>query len=265
MVNPIPKVVILCGGAGTRMREETEFKPKPMVTIGGKPILVHIMEIYASYGFTEFILCLGYKSEMIKEYFLNYPWMVNDFTISLNSEKEGMEGMIKHTHQNHKFTITFVDTGEETLTGGRVKLIEKYIDGEDFMLTYGDGVSDVNIKELWEFHKKHNKIGTITGVHPWSKYGTVNIDSDGIVTKFREKPILKDWINGGFFVFKKELFSLILTDCMLEKEPFEKLAKDRQIALYKHEGFWHCMDTYKDFQDLNKIWNNGKAPWIKEN
>ncbi len=255
-----PKVVILCGGAGTRLREETEFKPKPMVSIGGKPILVHIMEIYASHGFKDFILCLGYKGDMIKDYFLNYYWTVNDFSLDLSSDKDAMT---RHTRKNHDFNITFVDTGEETQTGGRVKQIEKYIDTDDFMLTYGDGVSDVNIKELWEFHKKHNKIGTLTGVHPWSKYGVVNVDPEGTVLKFREKPILKDWINGGFFVFKKEIFSLLKEDCMLEKEPFEKMAKDRQIVLYKHEGFWHCMDTYKDFQDLNKIWNSGQVPWIK--
>ena len=253
------KVVILCGGMGTRLREETEFKPKPLVMIGNKPILVHIMDTYARYGYRDFILCLGYKGEMIKEYFLNYDWMVNDFTLNISSG----EGKLKrHTNQNHDYNITFVDTGNDTLTGGRIKKIEKYIDGEDFMMTYGDGVSNVDIGKLWEFHKQHNKVGTLTGVHPWSKYGTVDIDKEYTVTKFREKPILKDWINGGFFVFKKKIFDYIKGDCMLEEEPFEKLSKDRQMALFRHEGYWHCMDTYKDYKDLNKIWEKGSAPWV---
>ena len=250
-----PKVVILCGGIGTRLKEETEFKPKPLVEIGGLPILWHIMKHYSHYGYNDFILCLGYKGEMIKEYFLNYESMKSDFTLNL-----GRKGRMVHTQTQEDWNITFAETGDETQTGGRIKKIEKYIDGEFFLVTYGDGVSDIDINKLVEFHKEKGKIGTITGVHPWSKYGTVHIDENNIITEFREKPILKDIINGGFFVFNRKIFDYLTEDCMLEKEPFNKLASEKQLALFKYEGFWHCMDTYKDSLDLNKMWEKG-APW----
>lgn len=251
-----PKVVILCGGMGTRLKEETEFKPKPLVNIGMFPIIWHIMKSYSYYGYNDFVLCLGYKGNMIKEYFLNYESMTNDFTLALKQN-----GKKAHMDLKEDWNITFAETGKDTMTGGRIKKIEKYIKEDMFLATYGDGVSDVDINKLVKFHEEKGKIGTITGVHPWSKYGTVHIDENNIITEFKEKPILKDIINGGFFVFKKELFDYIPKDCALEKEPFEQLAKEKQIALFKHSGFWHCMDTYKDFQDLNKIWNTGKVPW----
>jgi glucose-1-phosphate cytidylyltransferase len=251
------KVVILCGGMGTRLREETEFRPKPLVNIGGMPILWHIMKTYSHHGYNDFIICLGYKGDMIKQYFLNYEWMSNDFTLNLGSG----EGRISHhTSIAENWNITFVDTGEETQTGGRIKKIEKYITEDNFMVTYGDGVSDIDINKLMEFHKSHNRIGTLTGVHPSSKYGTVQINEDNVVDEFREKPVLKDLINGGFFVFKKEFFNYIQEDCMLEREPFERLARHRQMSLFKHSGFWHSIDTYKDFKEINKIWHKG-APW----
>jgi glucose-1-phosphate cytidylyltransferase len=250
-------VVILCGGIGTRLREETEFMPKPLVKVGNRPILWHIMKHYSHFGFNNFILCLGYKGDAIKEYFLNYDSMMNDFTLNLKGKKETLEN---HTNTTENWNITFADTGFKTLTGGRIKRIEKYIKEDNFLMTYGDGVSDVDITSLIKFHKSKGKIATLTGVHPGSKYGTVHTDKNNIVVKFEEKPILKDLINGGYFVFKKEIFDYIDEDCMLEKGPFENLAAKRQIALFKHDGFWHCMDTYKDFQDLNAIWKT-KAPW----
>jgi glucose-1-phosphate cytidylyltransferase len=252
------KVVILCGGRGTRLKEETEFKPKPLLTIGDKPIIWHIMKIYSHYGYKDFILCLGYKGDMIKRYFLDYQWMNNDFTINLGDRKSSLN---HHTQIEEDWNITFANTGETTLTGGRIKKIEKYINENDFMVTYGDGVANVDINKLVEFHKKEGKIGTITGVHPSSKYGTVDIDQNNVINEFKEKPILKDIINGGFFVFKKEFFNYIKGDCMLEKEPFEQIVREKQLALFKHEDFWHCMDTYKDFEDLNKMESDGKTPW----
>lgn len=252
------KVVILCGGMGTRLKEETEFRPKPLVNIGAFPILWHIMKHYSHYGFDDFVLCLGYKGDMIKDYFLNYDWMSNDFTLNLG---KGKGQLSNHTSSTEDWNITFADTGAETNTGGRIKRIEKYIKEENFLATYGDGVSDANIKELLDFHRNKNKTGTILGVHPWSKYGTVHADENGIITNFTEKPMLKDTINGGFFVFRKEVFDYLDNNCVLEKEPFEKLAKEKQLALFRHDGFWHCMDTYKDFQELNSIWEKGNAPW----
>lgn len=252
------KVVILCGGEGTRLREETEFRPKPLVHIGNYPILYHIMRHYSYYGFKDFVLCLGYKAEMIKEYFLNYEYMANDFTLKMGKGKRIIE---THENSTEDWNVTFADTGSKTLTGGRIKKIEKYIDGDTFLATYGDGVSDVDLKKLMEFHKQKGKIGTVTGVHPSSKYGTVNISSDMIVNKFVEKPKLKDIINGGFFAFDKKVFDYLDGDIMLEAKPFERLASEKQIALYKHEGFWHSMDTYKDAQDLNALWKSKKAPW----
>jgi len=252
------KVVILCGGKGTRLKEETEFRPKPLLPIGDKPILWHIMKIYSHYGYKDFILCLGYKGDMIKKYFLDYQWMNNDFTLNLGDKKSSLN---HHTQTKEDWSITFANTGETTLTGGRIKKIEKYINEDNFMVTYGDGVSNININKLVEFHKKEGKIGTITGVHPSSKYGTVNINQDNIINEFKEKPVLKDIINGGFFVFKKEFFNYIKKDCMLEKEPFEQVIKEKQLALFKHEDFWHCMDTYKDFENLNEMESNGKTPW----
>jgi glucose-1-phosphate cytidylyltransferase len=252
------KVVILCGGFGTRLREETEFKPKPLVQIGNKPILWHIMKHYSHFGFNDFILCLGYKGEMIKDYFLNYIWRANDFTINLQKINE----ITTHAPgEIENWNITFVDTGKKTQTGGRIKAIEKYIKEPHFLATYGDGVSDVDIRKVVAFHKAKGKIGTLTGLHPRSKYGNVNIGNDQIVTEFKEKSVLNDLINGGFFVFKKEIFNYLKENVMLEKEPFEELAKKGQLALYKHDGYWQCMDTFKEYKELNKIWNNTNAPW----
>lgn len=254
------KVVILCGGFGTRMREETEFKPKPLVEIGGRPILWHIMKIYSHYGFKDFILCLGYKGEMIKEYFLNYEAMNNDFTISLGNRKPIQ---FHSGHSEKKWVITLVNTGDRVQTGTRIKRIEKYVDSDTFMVTYGDGVGNINIKRLLAHHKACKKIGTVTGVHPSSRFGELIIKGKNIA-EFSEKPQVKEgFINGGFFVFDKKFFNYLKDndDCYLEREPMEKLARDKQLSVYLHEGFWQCMDTQREIDILNDMWKREEALW----
>lgn len=227
-------VVILCGGKGTRMGKDLQGLPKAMITIGDKPIIWHIMKYYTYFGFNDFLLCLGYRGEDIVKYF--------------KKDKE--------------FKIRFVDTGLDTYTGGRIKRIEKHIDSDVFFATYGDGLSDINIKSLLRFHLKHKKTATLTAVRPHSTFGIVGIDSNsGLVTHFDEKPVLDHWINGGFFVFKKEVFKYIKENDTLEKDSFVRLVKDKETAAYKHYGFWECMDTYKDNLRLNQLWTDGNAPW----
>jgi len=250
-------VVILCGGMGTRLREETEYKPKPMVDIGGKPIVWHIMKIYAHYGYTKFILCLGYKGSVIKDYFLNYEAMSNDLTVSYGGASK------THYLSNHKeqnFEITLVDTGLHTMTGGRIKRIEKFIDTETFMVTYGDGLANVDIGKLVAFHKSHGKLATLTAARPPSRFGILELTNEDQVKQFREK-VATEWINGGFLVFNRRVFDYLDEDCVLEREPMEKLAKDNQMMAYKHEGFWIGMDTYREYEMLNQMWDNGNAPW----
>ncbi|HHL38944.1 MAG TPA: glucose-1-phosphate cytidylyltransferase [Deltaproteobacteria bacterium] len=253
------QVVILCGGMGTRLKEETEFRPKPMVEIGGKPILWHIMKIYSHYGFKEFILCLGYKGSIIKEYFLNYEYMTNDFTIELGSEKSIT---VHNARNNHDWKVTLAETGLDTLTGGRIKRIEKYIEGDTFFATYGDGLADIDIRELLAFHRRSGKTATLTGFHPISRFGVIEVDKDYTVERFREKPRLDGLISGGFFVFNRKIFDYIDgDDSILERQPMHRLAEERQLAMYHHQGFWHSMDTYRDFLDLNRMWEEGKTPW----
>ena len=254
------KVVILCGGRGTRLREETEYRPKPMVQVGGRPILWHIMKIYAHYGFKDFVICLGYKGDMIKEYFLNYEAMNNDFTIPLGNYNKIR---IHSNHQERDWCVTLADTGEEAQTGARVKKIENYIDGDLFMLTYGDGVANINIKNLFEYHKSHGKIGTMTGVHPSSRFGELVIN-DNKITVFNEKPqVTEGLINGGFFVFNKTFLKYLKEDdnCYLEKEPLEHLAAEGELMVYPHEGFWQCVDTYRELELLNNLWKSRKPLW----
>src|SRR5580704_5385880 len=228
------KVVILCGGLGTRLREETEFRPKPMVEVGGRPILWHIMKTYAHHGFREFVLCLGYRGNMIKEYFLNYEAMNNDFTISLGQESRlSFNG----AHQEQDFRVTLADTGQETMTGGRIKRIENYIDGDTFLVTYGDGLANVNITELLAFHKSHGKAATVTTVHPQSRFGVLDTASDGKVLAFNEKPRADGWVNAGFQVFNRTVFDYIAGDsCILEREPMERLAAEGQLRAYRHRS-----------------------------
>ncbi len=253
------KVVILCGGQGTRLREETEYRPKPLVDIGGRPILWHIMKVYAHYGFRDFVLCLGYRGSMIKEYFLNYEAMTNDFTVSLGR----MRAIDYHdAHQEQKFNVTLTDTGLNTMTGGRVKRAGKYIDGDSFMVTYGDGVSDVDVAKLMAFHKSHGKLASVTTVRPTSRFGILDLKDDGRVATFSEKPQVEGWINAGFFVFERRVLDYLGgDDCIMEREPLERLATDGQIMGYRHEGAFYAMDTYREYLALNELWSSGKAPW----
>ena len=253
------KVVILCGGLGTRMREETEFRPKPLVDVGGRPILWHIMKLYAHHGFHEFVLCLGYRANMIKEYFLNYEAMTNDFTICLG-KKSQIE--FNDHHQEQNFRVTLAETGAESMTGGRVKRVQKYISDDRFMVTYGDGVSDVDINQLLAFHESHGKLATVTTFRPVSRFGILNIDSENQVQNFIEKPKSDAWASAGFFVFERKIFDYLDgDDCILEREPLERLAREGQLMSYRHNGFFYAMDTFREYQLLNDLWKSGEAPW----
>ncbi|MDB6052757.1 MAG: Glucose-phosphate cytidylyltransferase [Verrucomicrobiales bacterium] len=256
------KVVILCGGKGTRLREETEFRPKPMVPIGNRPILWHIMKIYAAQGFKEFVLCLGYKGEIIKDYFRNYQWMTNDVTLKL-----GQKPSVKfHTRSDEEdWSVTLADTGEETLTAGRISRIQRYIGkDESFFLTYGDGVGDVNVREALKFHKKHGKKLTMTAVRPPGRFGEIVVGDGGVITQFNEKPQVSDGrINGGFFIAHSDVFKYLENGDrkMFEQEPMQTLAREGQLMAYRHNGFWQPMDTFQEFTLLNKMWADGVAPW----
>ncbi len=252
------KVVILAGGLGTRLSEETDVKPKPMVEIGGKPILWHIMKIYSYYGFNDFIVCLGYKGYVIKEYFANYFLHQSDTTIDLSTNK--MEVL---NCKAEPWKITLLDTGLNTMTGGRIKRVEKYIGNDTFMLTYGDGVADVDIAKLLEFHKSHGKAATITAVQPTGRYGALELDEKSSVMHFQEKPKGDGaWVNGGFFVLEPEAFNYIKGDeTTWEREPLENISKDGRLAAFKHLGFWKCMDVIRDKTELETLWNSGNAPW----
>ena len=252
------KTVILCGGLGTRLREETEFRPKPMIVIGGKPILWHIMRTYSFFGFKDFVLCLGYKGEAIKNYFLEYDLVHSDFTVRL-----GTKEITRHSlfHDESDWQVTLAETGLQTMTGGRIKRIEKYIDGEDFMMTYGDGLANIDVDRLFKFHKEKGKIATVTAVRPVARFGELAVNGD-LAESFLEKPqIGSGWINGGFLVFRKEVFNYLDEDCVLEKEPMERLAREKQLAVYKHTGYWRSMDTYRDLEALSHEWESGHPGW----
>ncbi|KKL66474.1 hypothetical protein LCGC14_2144620 [marine sediment metagenome] len=253
------KVMVLCGGQGTRLRTETEFRPKPLVEIGGRPILWHIMKIYAHYDIRQFVLCLGYKGHMIKEYFLNYEAMNNDFTIHLG-RKHSIEFHDAHLEQD--FAVTMADTGTDTMTGGRLKRAQRHIGDDLFMVTYGDGVADINIAELLAFHQRHGKLATLTAVKPVSRFGVLQVDEQAAVTNFAEKPSLSGWINAGFFVFHRKVFDYLDgDDCVLERDPLERLSAEGQLMAYRHDGFFFAMDTYRDYLTLSRLWDQGDAPW----
>lgn len=254
------KTIILCGGRGIRLNEETEFVPKPMVKIGEKPIIWHIMKLYEHFGYNEFILALGYKAELIKQYFLNEKTLTSDFTISTKTCRTKF--YLNNRKQVDNFHITFADTGTETLIGERILLCERYIpkDEKFFMVTYGDGVANLNIDQLLKFHKKTGTIGTITGIHPKSKYGLVKAGKNNLITSFKEKPQLRDWINGGFMVFSREFFKYIRTGEM-EHPALQRLSKINELSLYRHTGFWYSVDTNKELEELRKIWNLPNPPW----
>ncbi len=256
------KVAILCGGSGTRIRDVSELVPKPMLPIGNMPILWHIMKIYSHYGINEFVLALGYKGWKIKEFFMNYKAMTQDVTI----EFDGKESFNFHDEVIERdWKVTLAETGEKAMTGARLWKMRKYLEGDgNFALTYGDGVANVDIQKLIEFHKSHGKIGTITGARPSSRFGELMLE-DSLITSFNEKPnVSEGWINGGFMVFDaKRIWDYLWPDdnLSLEKEPLSSLAKDRNLAGYKHDGFWQCMDTMREYEQLNELWQSGKAPW----
>lgn len=252
------KVVILAGGFGTRLSEETEIKPKPMIDIGGKPILWHIMKIYSSYGFSEFIICCGYRGYVIKEYFINYAKHMCDVTINLKSGKLDI-----NKNNSEDWKVTLIDTGLNTMTGGRIKRIKEYIGDEDFLLTYGDGVSDVNIIELVEFHKEKKGLATLTAVQPSGRFGALSINNESKIETFIEKPTGDGaWINGGFFVCNPKVIDYIDNDSTIwERAPLENLANEGKLHAYKHSGFWKPMDTMRDKNELEELWQQGEAPW----
>jgi len=254
------QTLILCGGLGTRLREETEVRPKPMVEVGGRPILWHIMKSYAVHGFTDFVICLGYKGERIKEYFLNYEAMNNDFTVELG-RRESIA--FHHGHEENGWRVTLVDTGYQTMTGGRIKRASRYLTADRFMVTYGDGVSNVDLTKLLAFHQSQRTLATVTGVHPASRFGELLLTGSK-VRQFSEKPQTHEGVvNGGFFVFERAALDYLSDDpaCILEREPLERLAADGQLSVYLHDGFWQCMDTYRDYQMLNQLWDSGSAEW----
>lgn len=253
------KVVILAGGFGTRISEESHLKPKPMIEIGERPILWHIMKIYSSYGFNDFVICLGYKGYCIKEYFAHYFLHESDVTFDFRSEN----ARVVHTHSAEPWSVTLVNTGIETMTGGRVRRVKEYIGNEPFLLTYGDGVSDVNIDELVSYHNKHGKLATVTSIQPAGRFGALDLDSNNTVHGFQEKPKGDGaWVSGGFFVLQPEIFDYLHDDTtVFEREPLECLAKDSQLIAYKHTGFWQPMDTLRDKNYLEELWKSGTAPW----
>ncbi len=253
------KVVILAGGYGTRISEESHLRPKPMIEIGGMPILWHIMKMYSSYGYNEFIICCGYMQHSIKEFFADYFLHRSDVTFDFTADGE----MTVHNNFSEPWKVTLVDTGLNTMTGGRVKRVQKYIGNEPFMLTYGDGVSDVNIAELVKFHEEQGRMATLTAILVSQRFGVLDIDSEEAVREFREKTAQDgSYINGGFMVLQPEIFDLIEGDStVFEKYPLETAAKSGQLSAYKHDGFWQCMDTLRDKQLLEKLWADGTAPW----
>jgi glucose-1-phosphate cytidylyltransferase len=254
-------VFVLCGGLGTRFREQTEFRPKPMIEIGNRPILWHIMRSYARYGFRRFVLCLGYRGEVIKDYFLNYAAMNSDLTVDLATARITTHS-IDHSDD---WEVTLADTGQLTMTGGRIaRAAGRYLGAaEHFAVTYGDGVTDVDLGAEWRFHREHDRLGTVLGVNPPSRFG--EIKTDGVnVLEFEEKPEFADnWINGGYFFFRRGFLEYLTDDpsCVLEREPLVRLASDHQLSMYKHDGFWQCMDTQRDYDMLNGLWQRNEAPW----
>ncbi len=256
------KVAILCGGLGTRMREETEFRPKPLVEIGQRPILWHIMKMYAHYGYTNFVLCLGYRGNLIKEYFLNYEAMNTDFTVCLGRNRA--EILYHGAHREQDFCVTLADTGLDTMTGGRIRRAQPHLsDADTFMATYGDGVADLDVTALVRFHQSHGKLATLTTTRAQSRQGILDIDAQGKVRRFEEKPHLDHWANVGFFVFNRRIFDYLPDDqCVLEREPLEQLAREGQLMAYQHPGFFLAMDTYRDYKLFNDMWNAGQRPWV---
>jgi len=251
------KAVILAGGLGTRLREETEFRPKPMVEIGGKPILWHIMKVFAYHGITDFVICAGYRANVIKEYFLNYEALNNDFTVHLGNKHD----IIFHdSHLESEWRVTVVDTGLDTQTGGRIKRVEPYIEEDTFLASYGDGLADIDVTALLAFHRSHGRLATATAVNPMSRFGVLSVTDGGEVATFNEKPRMTEWVSGGFFVFERGVFEYLDADCTLEREPLASLSRDSELMAYRHTGFWQPMDTHREFTLLNDLWDRD-PPW----
>ena len=251
------QTVIFCGGSGTRLREMSEFLPKPLIPIGGKPLVWHIMKLYAHYGFKEFILALGYKQEAFKQYFTHYDQINNDVTVDIGC----YQGMNHHEHRDHGWRVTMSDTGLETLKGGRLKKIEKYVKGDDFFCTYGDGIGDIDLPGLLKFHFGHNKIATVTAVHPVPRFGEIKIDREGRAVSFSEKPEDGCLTNAGFFMFRRNIFDCLDEGCDLEVGVLDDLARNGELMVWQHKGYWGCMDSLKDMGILQNEWDTGKARW----
>ena len=252
------KAVLLAGGFGTRLREETEYRPKPMVEVGGRPIIWHIMKGFAHHGISDFVICTGYRGEVIKDFFLFYEGRTHDFTVRLGQPAE----VTYHSaHEESGWQVTVADTGQTTMTGGRVKRVQDHIGDERFMVTYGDGLADVDIPALLDFHESHGRLATVTTIRPLSRFGVMDMTEEGAVEQFREKPLTDGYVNGGFFVFEPGVFDYLDDECVLEQAPLEALAKDGQLMAFRHEGFWQPMDTYREFTMLNEMWDRDEAPW----
>lgn len=253
------KTVILCGGRGTRLGAHGATVPKALIEIGGRPILWHLLRLYAHYGLNDFVLCLGHLGASIKRYFLEQQWLDHDFTLSAQDPAPHLT----RTHQAD-WRITFADTGLDTNTGGRIQRVARYLaDDTDFCVTYGDGLADINLHDLLNFHRAHGRIATLTAVHPQLNFGLLELNDAGAVTDFHEKPIMPQWINGGFFVFRREILDYLTDDAVLEQEPLTRLAQSGELMAYQHTGFWKCMDTYKDNLEFNQLWDTGQAAWRK--
>ncbi len=259
MTEQTPRVVILCGGQGTRLKEETEFRPKPMVQVGQRPLLWHIMQTYAHHGFKSFVLALGFKGEVIRDYFLNYREQTADVTLSFGPD--GTERTLHDPSDIQGWDITLADTGEHTMTGGRIHRVRRYLGDRTFMMTYGDGVSDIDIPALLAHHRASGRLATVTGLRPYSRFGVIERGPDGAATGFREKPRLDDYISGGFFVLEPGVFDYLDDSCVFELEPLQRLARAGQLGVYTHDGFWKSVDTYREFLELNRMWDRGDRPW----
>jgi glucose-1-phosphate cytidylyltransferase len=252
------KTVILCGGRGTRLGAHGTTLPKALIEIGDKPVIWHLLKIYSHYGFDDFIFCLGFLGDKIKRFFVEQNWLNADFTLEKNSNLT----LPRNSEMLENWRLTFAETGLETNTGGRIKRIEKYLAGEEiFFVTYGDGLANVNLEKLVEFHKSHGRIATLTAVHPHSNFGIMKLDEEMRVTEFQEKPVMREWINGGFFVFNRRIFDYLDENSILEREPLEQLAREKELFAFPHAGFWKCVDTFKDNLEFNQLWTDNRADW----
>lgn len=252
------KTVILCGGRGTRLGAHGTTLPKALIEIGENPVIWHLLKIYSYFGHDDFILCLGYLGDKIKRFFVEQNWLNADFTLEKNSNFP----LLKNSETLENWRVTFAETGADTNTGGRLKRIEKYLDGEEtFFVTYGDGLANVNLEKLVDFHKSHGRIATLTAVHPQTNFGILKLDENNLVTEFQEKPVMREWINGGFFVFNRQIFDYLDENSILEREPLERLARENQLVAFPHDGFWKCVDTFKDNLEFNELWSDGRADW----